>query len=80
MTKKVFITSLIVTIISIIGIIVCYLSLNHKVDLAGILSVSFIGYFFICLFVPSAVLALIFGFLHFYLPDYFYLNWKKRKQ
>lgn len=79
MTKKVFFTSFVIAAISMIGIVICYVLLNHQVDLVGAINVAFWGFVFVCSFIPSAILAIISAFLHFILPDYFYLGKGKIK-
>jgi hypothetical protein len=78
MAKKVFLISFIVAVVSMIGLVACYILVNHKVDL-GIISINttlVVGYICLCVFVPSAVLAIISAVLCFFLPDYFYLGKK----
>jgi len=74
MAKKVFFTSFVIAAASLIGIVICYILLNHEVDLIGTINVAFWGFVFVCLFTPSALVAIFFAFLHFILPDNFYLG------
>ncbi len=75
MVKKVFLVSFIVAVISMVGLVTCYILANNQVNL-GIINTVFIGYVCLCVFVPSAVLAIIAAVLKFFLPDYFYLGEK----
>ncbi len=75
MIKKVFIVSFVVAVISMVGLVVCYILANNQVNL-WIINIVFIGYVCLCVFVSSAVLAIIAAVLKFFLPDYFYMGKK----